>query len=181
MQELLAIDDALALVLGRVEPLPAEAVPVAAAAGRVLAAPALAVVDLPPFPSSAMDGFAVRAADVPGTLPVVSRIAAGRPAARALAPGETMAIATGGVVPEGADAVIPLEYVVEHGNTVDFPAAVEMGAHVRPRGGDLRTGEPVVEPGVRLGPAQLGALSAAGIAEVMCARRPRAAVLTTGS
>ena len=181
VQELLAIDEALALVLGRVEPLPAEAVPVAAAAGRVLAAPALAAVDLPPFPSSAMDGYAVRAADVPATLPVVARIAAGRPAPRALAPGETMAIATGGVVPEGADAVIPIEYVVEHDNDVEFPAAVDVGAHVRPRGGDLRAGDPAVEVGVRLGPAQLGALSAAGIAEVMCARRPRAAVLTTGT
>jgi len=181
VQELLAIDEALALVLERVEPLPAEAVRVAAAAGRVLAAPASAAVDLPPFASSAMDGYAVRAADVPATLPVVARIAAGRPAPRALAPGETMAIATGGVVPEGADAVIPIEYVVEHDNDVEFPAAVDVGANVRPRGGDVRAGEPVVDGGVRLGPAQLGALSAAGIAEVACARRPRAAVLTTGT
>ncbi len=181
MQELLAIDEALALVLKRVEPLPAEAVFVTAAAGRVLAAPALAVVDLPPFPSSAMDGYAVHAADVPATLPVVARIAAGRPAPCALASGETMAIATGGVVPEGADAVIPVEYVVEHDNYVEFPAAVDVGANVRPRGGDARAGEPVVDPGVWLGPAQLGALSAAGIAEVACARRPRAAVLTTGT
>jgi molybdopterin molybdotransferase len=181
VQELLAFDEALALILERVEPLPAEPVPVVDAAGRVLAAPALAVVDLPPFPSSAMDGYAVRAADVPGTLPVGARIAAGRPAPRALEPGEAMAIATGGVVPEGADAVIPIEYVVEHDNGVEISAAVEVGANVRPRGGDLRAGEPVVEPGVRLGPAQLGALSAAGIAEVACARRPRAAVLTTGT
>ena len=181
MQELLAIDEALALILERVEPLAAEPVPVRDAAGRVLAAPALAVVDLPPFPSSAMDGYAVRAADVPATLPVGARIAAGRPAPRALEPGETMAIATGGVVPEGADAVIPIEDVVEAGNSVEFPAAADVGANVRPRGGDLRADESVVEPGVRLGPAQLGALSAAGIAEVMCARRPRAAVLTTGT
>ena len=73
--------------------------------------PARAVVDLPPFASSAMDGFAVRAADTPGRLPVVARIAAGRPAARPLAPGEAMGIATGGVVPEGADAVVPIERV----------------------------------------------------------------------
>jgi molybdopterin molybdotransferase len=181
VQELLALDEALALVLERVEPLPAEAVPVGAAAGRVLAAPAPAAVDLPPFASSAMDGYAVRAADVPGTLPVVARIPAGRPAPRSLAAGETMEIATGGVVPEGADAVVPVEYVVEHDNGVEFPAAVDVGANVRPRGGDVRAGEPVVEPGVRLGPAQLGALAAAGIAEVACARRPCAAVLTTGT
>ncbi|MDX6483118.1 MAG: molybdopterin molybdotransferase [Gaiellaceae bacterium] len=181
MQQLLAIDEALALILARVEPLPAEPVPVRDAAGRVLATPALAVVDLPPFPSSAMDGYAVRVADVPATLPIGARIAAGRPAPRALVPGETMAIATGAVVPDGADAVIPIEYVVEHDNNVEFSSAVDVGANVRPRGGDLRAGEPVVDPGVRLGPAQLGALSAAGIAEVACARRPRAAVLTTGT
>ena len=74
------------------------------------------MVDLPPFASSAMDGFALRAADTPGTLPVAFRIAAGRPATRGLAPGEAMGIATGGVVPDGADAVIPIEYVVQHDN-----------------------------------------------------------------
>src|SRR6185437_8418294 len=103
--DLLSLDEALACVLERVRPLPAERVPVAAAAGRVLAEPARALVDLPPFPSSAMDGFALRAADTPGTLPVVERIAAGRPSTRALGPGEAMAISTGGVVSEGADSV----------------------------------------------------------------------------
>ena len=96
--------------------LASEAVSVQQAAGRVTAEPAQALVDLPPFPSSAMDGFAVRAADLPGTLPVVEHIAAGRPAERALEPGEAMAISTGGVVPDGADSVIPLEYVVQHDN-----------------------------------------------------------------
>jgi molybdopterin molybdotransferase len=181
MEALLTLDEALARVLERVVPLAAEDVPVAGAAGRVLAESALAQVDLPPFPSSAMDGFAVRAADLPGTFPVVARIAAGRPADRPLAPGEAMAIATGGVVPDGADAVVPIEYVVDHGNTVAFPAAAEVGANVRPRGGDIRAGDEIVGPGVRLGPAQLGALAAAGVATVVCARRPRAAVLTTGT
>ena len=181
MQELLAIGEALALVLGRVEPLPAEVVAVATAAGRVLAAPALAVVDLPPFPSSAMDGFAVRATDTPGTLPVVFRVAAGRPATQALRPGEAMGIATGGVVPEGADAVIPVEYVVDRDNEVEIGEAVEAGANMRPRGGDLRAGDEVVAAGTRLGPAQLGALAAAGVAEVECGAVPRAAVLSTGT
>ncbi|MDQ5822448.1 MAG: molybdopterin molybdotransferase MoeA, partial [Actinomycetota bacterium] len=181
MQELLSIDEALARVLARVETLPSEVVPVARAARRVVAVAASAAVDLPPFSSSAMDGYAVRAADVPGTLPVVARIPAGKPAPRSLAPGETMAIATGGVVPGGADAVVPIEYVVEHDNNVEFPGSVDVGANVRPRGGDVRAGEPVIEAGIRLGPAQLGALSAAGIAEVVCARRPRAAVLVTGT
>jgi molybdopterin molybdotransferase len=179
--DLLSIDEALERILARARPLEAEEVPLAAGAGRVLAAAASATVDLPPFPSSAMDGFALRAADVPGTLPVVERIAAGRPAGRPLAPGEAAAIATGGVVPDGADAVVPVEYVVEHDNSVEAADAVDVGANVRPRGGDVRAGEVVLPAGARLGPAQIGALAAAGVASVLCARRPRAAVLTTGT
>ena len=128
-----------------------------------------------------MDGFALRSPDTPGTLPVAFRIAAGAPAPRELRPGEAMAIATGGVVPEGADAVIPFEYVVEYDNFVEIGDSVAAGANVRPRGKDVRSGEAVVESGVRLGPAQLGALAAAGIAEVVCSIRPRAAVMATGT
>jgi molybdopterin molybdotransferase len=128
-----------------------------------------------------MDGYAVRAADTPGRLPVVARIAAGRPAESALGAGEAMAISTGGVVPEGADAVVPIEYVVEHDNAVEFAGPASAGAHVRARGGDLRAGDEVVPAGVRLGPAQLGALAAAGVSEVVCAAVPRAAVLATGT
>jgi len=179
--ELLTIEEAQRLVLGRVQPHPAERSELERAAGRVLVEPAPAAVDLPPFPSSAMDGYAVRAADTPATLPVVARIAAGRPAPRALEPGEAMAIATGGVVPDGADAVIPFEYVVEHDNEIGIATAVGAGANVRPRGGDLRAGDQVVRPGVRLGPAHLGALAAAGVAEVECGAVPRAAVLATGT
>jgi molybdopterin molybdotransferase len=179
--ELLTIDEAQRLILERVRPLPTERVPIEQAAGRVLAAPAVAVVDLPPFPSSAMDGFAVRAADTPGTLPVVFRVAAGRPAPRALEPGEAMGIATGGVVPEGADAVVPIEYVVEHDNDVEIADALEPGTNVRPRAGDLRAGDEVVPAGVSLGPNRLGALAAAGVAEVDCGSIPRAAVLATGT
>src|SRR5687768_5792061 len=101
MADLLTIEAALALVLERVEPLPSEPVAVVDAVDRVLAEEVRAAVDLPPFPSSAMDGFAVRAADIPGTLPVTFRIAAGRPAMRPLVAGEAMGISTGGVVPEG--------------------------------------------------------------------------------
>jgi molybdopterin molybdotransferase len=181
MAELLSISEAQRAILDRVRALPAETVALEAAAGRVLAEPALAVVDLPPFPSSAMDGYAVRAADTPGVLPVVARIAAGRPAPRPLEPGEAMGIATGGVVADGADAVIPVEYVVEHGNDVEIPEAVEAGRNVRPQGGDLRAGSSVVEPGSVLTPARVGALAAAGVADVRCARQPRAAVLPTGT
>lgn len=181
MAGLLSMDEALACVLERARPLPAEPVQLELAAGRVLAADALARVDLPPFPSSAMDGFAVRAADLPARLPVVFRVAAGHPAPRALAPGEAMGISTGGVVPDGADAVVPVEYVVENDDSVEISGAVAAQVNVRLRGGDVRAGEPVVRAGTLLGPVQLGALAAAGIAEVACARRPRAALLTTGS
>jgi molybdopterin molybdotransferase len=179
--ELLSYAEALSEVLSRVRVLPAEAVALDAAAGRFLSEPAVAQVDLPPFPSSAMDGFALRSAETPGRLPVVCEIAAGRPAPRALELGEAMAIATGGVVPEGADAVIPHEYVVQDDNEIEIGERVPAGANVRPRGGDVARGAVVAEPGTRLGPAQLGALAAAGVAEVRCARLPRVAVLTTGT
>jgi molybdopterin molybdotransferase len=178
---LLSLEDAQRRILERVVRLPSESVSLEDAAGRVLAEPAAARVDLPPFDSSAMDGFAVRAQDTPGRLSVVERIAAGRPASRALGAGEAMAIATGGAVPEGADAVIPIEYVVERDNAVEITEPVEAGTHVRPRGGDLRVGDTVVRAGVVLAAAQLGALAAAGVADIASARRPRAAVLSTGS
>lgn len=181
MDDLLTIDEARAQVLERVRALAPEPVPLAQAAGRVLAEDALARVDLPPFASSAMDGFAARAADLPGTLPIVARVAAGRPAARPLTAGETMEISTGGVVPEGADSVVPIEHVVVHDNSVEFPSAITVGQNVRGRGGDVGSGTLVVPAGTRLGPAQLGALAAVGIATVTVARRPRAAVLTTGT
>ena len=181
MAELLSIEDARRRVLERVRRLPAERIPLEAAAGRILAEPAAALVDLPPFPSSAMDGFALRSSDTPGRLPVVARIAAGRPADRPLRAGEAMAIATGGVVPEGADAVVPIERVVHEDNIVEVPDDVPAGAHVRPTGGDVRAGSTVAAAGTRLGPAQLGALAAAGVAEVLASRRPRAAVLSTGT
>ena len=178
---LLTLEQAQALVLARAHVLASEAVPVQQAAGRVTAEPAQALVDLPPFRSSAMDGFAVRAIDLPGTLPVVAQIAAGRPAARPLVPGEAMAISTGGVVPEGADSVIPIEYVVQHDNSVEIREAIRPGSNVRPRGGDVASGDVIVGAGVRLGPAQVGALAAAGVAVVACACRPRVAILATGS
>ena len=177
----LNVDDAQARVLARVRALETETVSVADAGGRVTADAVRAEVDLPPFASSAMDGFAVRAADLPGTLPVVARIPAGRPAGRPLAAGEAMAISTGGVVPDGADAVVPIEAVVQVDNSIEAVHAVAPGAHVRPRGGDVAAGEVVVEAGVRLGASQLGALAAAGVATLPCARRPRVAVLTTGT
>ena len=178
---LITMNAALEAVLERVRPLPAERVPLGRAAGRVLAEQARSSVDLPPFASSAMDGYALRAADAPGVLPVVARIAAGRPAEGPVGPGEAMAIATGGAVPDGADSVVPIEVVVETDNHVQVSGDVRKGANVRPRGGDVRVGEVVVDAGELLGPAHVGALAAAGVAVLECGRRPRAAVLSTGT
>src|SRR6478752_5859512 len=150
VDEILSLAEAQALE--REPPLPAEAVPRAEAAGRVLAELATAAVDLPPFRSSAMDGYALRAADTPGTLPVVFRVAAGSPAPRELEPGEAMGIATGGLVPAGADAVVQHELVVESDNSISIEKGVAHGANIRERGRDVQAGGPVVAPGTRLGP-----------------------------
>jgi molybdopterin molybdotransferase len=181
VRALLTVDEAQAAILSRCAPLGAEAVALESAAGRVTAQASVAAVDLPPFPSSAMDGFALRSGDAPGTLAVVGRIAAGSPVGRVLGGGEAMAISTGGVVPEGADAVVPIEVVVDNGDSVEVPDAIATGAHVRPRGGDVNAGDVLVPAGVLLGATQLGALAAAGVAEAVCSRRPRVAVLATGS
>ncbi len=131
-RKLVSIEEAQRLILARVERLPTETVPIAEAGGRILAEAGRAAVDLPPFDSSAMDGFALRAADSPGRLPVSFRIAAGSPAPRPLEPGEAMGIATGGVVPAGADAVIPFEYVVETDNTIELSEAGRRGGEHPP-------------------------------------------------
>ena len=181
MEPLLTLAEAQAQVLAHVRQLAGERVATRDAAGRVAVEEARATVDLPPFASSAMDGFAVRAADLPGTLTVVGESAAGRPARTALEAREAIAISTGGVVPAGADAVVPLEYVVEHGNAIDVGSRLDAGANVRPRGGDVAAGELVLPPGARVAAAQVGALAAAGVAELLVARRPRVAILATGS
>ena len=181
--QLIAVAEAQRLVLERAKRLDAERVPVERAAGRVLAEDASSLVDLPPFPSSAMDGFAVRAEDAGAgaRLPVVARIAAGSPAERELAAGEAMSISTGGSVPDGADSVIPLELVNDADDSIEIREPVPAGANVRERGSDVRTGDVVLEPAIRLGPAQVGALAAAGVHEVQCTKRPRVGILVTGS
>jgi molybdopterin molybdotransferase len=177
VSDLPGIDEALALVLGRVSPVGAEEVPVGEAADRVLAASAHALTDLPPFASSAMDGYAVRAADTPGHLAVVGHSAAGKPELRELGAGEAVEISTGAVVPVGADAVVPVE---QTSGDVDVEA-VRPGENVRPRGGDARAGDIVCAAGTVLGPPQVGALAAAGVAVLTCARRPHVVVVATGS
>lgn len=177
MADLPEIDTALDWVLERVTRLPLEDVAVEASAGCVLGEDARAATDLPPFDSSAMDGFAVRAADTPGELTVVGESAAGSPADRVLGAGEAITISTGAVVPQGADAVVPVERTT--GDVV--VERVEVGSSVRPRGGDIRAGDLVLAEGTEIRAAQLAALAAAGIATVRCARAPRVAVLSTGT
>jgi molybdopterin molybdotransferase len=178
---LLTLEEAHERVLEAARPLSSDLVPIAEAGGRVSAEDVRARVDLPPFESSAMDGFAVRAGDLPGRLRIAGESAAGRPFDGSLEAGRAAAISTGAVVPQGADAVVPIENVVLIDNEVEISHAVEPGVHVRPRGGDAAVGEPVVTAGVRLTPARLAAAAAAGVAELRCARRPRVALLATGS
>ena len=181
MGSLLNFEEAQARILAAARTLPAELVPVGAGAGRVLAEDVRSTIDLPPFPSSAMDGYAVRTVDLPGTLRVVGESAAGAPFAGALGPGDAVAISTGAVVPEGADAVVPVERVVKQDNIVEIDRRLDAGASIRPRGGDLRAGDVVAAAGTRLGPAAIAGIAAAGIASVPCSRRPRVAILATGS
>jgi molybdopterin molybdotransferase len=149
-------------------------------AGRVLAADVEAGVSLPPFATSAMDGYAVRIADMhSGGVPIAFRLGAGdRP--QPLPPAAASGIATGAPLPEGADAVVPIEDAREEDGTLyaDPPAP---GAHIRPQGGDVRAGQVVGRAGTLLTPALLAAISATGVAHVAVARRPRVAVLATGN
>ncbi|MGH3007917.1 MAG: molybdopterin molybdotransferase MoeA [Gaiellaceae bacterium] len=181
MASLLTFEEAQERVLASARQLAAESVPTAQAAGRVLAEDVRSAVDLPPFASSAMDGYAVRTADLPGTLHIVGESAAGRPFGGALGAGEAVAISTGAVVPAGADAVIPIEYVGKSDNNIEVGQELAPGASVRRRGGDASAGDVVVAAGTRLEPAVLAAAAAAGVASLACARRPRVTILATGS
>ena len=181
MPPLLSIDEALALVLEQARPLNAEVVRIERAARRVLAEDVHSPVDLPPFRSSAMDGFAVRFADTPARLPVVARIPAGHPSSRVLAAGEAMGVATGGSVPEGADAVVPIEHVDDDGESVFVRDGVGEQDNIRPIGSDIRAGDLLLPAGTLLGAAGIGALAAVGVAAVPCGRRPHVSILSTGS
>jgi molybdopterin molybdotransferase len=179
----LSVEEALARVLARVRPLPAEQVDVRTALGRVLAEVVVARREIPPWPNASMDGYAVRAADTHGApvrLRVVDRVAAGTLPARPVGPGEATRIFTGGPLPEGADAVVPQEEVRVEGDSVVIHRPVEPGTFVRPRGEDVRMGERVLDPGRRLGPAELGLLATLGHNPVRVYRRPRVAILSTG-
>jgi molybdopterin molybdotransferase len=181
--KLLSIEDALALVAAHVIALPAEDVGLEHCYGRFLTEDVHATIDLPPFASSAMDGYALRAAEASERLLIVGESAAGSPYLGALRAGEAVVISTGAVVPADADAVVPLEDVTTVGesNEIELHAAVEPGAFVRRRGSDIQRGERLLAAGTRLGPAQIGAAAAVGLTTLPCGRRPSVAVLTTGT
>jgi molybdopterin molybdotransferase len=187
VRKLLAPDEALELVLEQVRPLASEAVPLHEALGRTLASDVASADDVPGFDNSAMDGFAVRAGDTQGASPdapvrlaVVGESRAGRPASSGLSGGDAIRISTGAMLPDGADAVVRVENAREHDGAVDVQIEVPAGREVRTAAEDIRRGEQVLERGAVLGPAELGVLASVGIDEVICARRPRVAVLTTG-
>jgi molybdopterin molybdotransferase len=184
---LIEIDDARRAVLDAVAPLACERIALADALGRVLAEQVSSAGPLPPFDSSAMDGFALRCADVrdagerePVTLSVVGESRAGHPSQRAVGAGEAIAISTGAIVPAGADAVVPLERANASNGHVDVLAAVAPGNDVRRAGEDIRAGQPVIGPGTLLGPAELGVLASLGRAQLDCFELPRVSVLSTG-
>jgi len=178
-----SIDEALGLVLDGLAPLDAERVPLAGAVGRVAAAPALSAVDLPPFDRSAMDGYAVRAADTAAGVPLrlVGGVAAGEVAAAALEPGTATRISTGAALPAGADAILRSEDATEAGGAVVPAGPVPDGRHVRYRGEDLRAGDVLAQPGSVLSLPRVSALASAGAGEVAVHRRPRVHLLVTGS
>ncbi|WP_332702530.1 molybdopterin molybdotransferase MoeA [Devosia sp.] len=179
---LLPVDDAIAAILKRVPAPIAETVPLAEAAGRVLLEPVVATHDQPPFNSSAMDGYAIRAADIVDghRLPVVGTSQAGAGFAGTLGPGEAVRIFTGAPVPEGADTVIMQEEATVEGSFVSFTAPARRGHSVRPLGNDFATGQHLVDAGVRLAPMQLAVAAAANAATLNVAKRPRIALLATG-
>jgi molybdopterin molybdotransferase len=181
------VEEALERILSRIGVLGDEQVPLHRALHRVLAEPVVATLDLPPWPNSSMDGYALRGADTvgaseaaPARLGVAGRVAAGHVADRALEPGEAFRIFTGGPLPQGADSVVPQEDVTLEGATLLVPRAVKTGDYVRPRGEDVRGGDRVLEPGRPLGPAELGILAALGRSQVRVVRRPRVGILSTG-
>jgi molybdopterin molybdotransferase len=155
-------------------------VKLADAVGRVLARDLSAPSELPAFPASAVDGFAVRAADAGKTLREVGESAAGRPFAGRVEPGTAARILTGGVVPDGADTVVMVEDVSIESAGVTVPSGLQTGVNFHRPGADVKAGERVLNAGTQLGAAELGLAAALGLAEVDVHRRPRAALMSTG-
>lgn len=179
----LPLDQAVAAVVGACRTLGAERVPLEECAGRVLAAGVAAPGDLPRFDNSAMDGYAVRAADAAGApvwLDVAHESRAGAPSHGRVDAGTATRVSTGAAMPGGADAVVRVEDTVPDGRRVRIDVAVEPGHDVRPAGDDVRAGQVVLGAGTVLGAGEVGMLAAVGVAEVQVVRRPRVAIVATG-
>jgi molybdopterin molybdotransferase len=183
-----SVDAYLAEILAAVRPLAPRELSLEDADGGVLAEDITAQWPLPSFDNSAMDGYAVRAADTaaatadaPVTLPVTGEVAAGDTREHQLAPGSCLRIMTGAPLPAGADAVVPVELTDGGTTQVTISAAVTAGDSIRRAGGDAAPGDALLAAGIRLGPAPLGLLAAAGRASVLARPRPRVTVLSTGN
>ncbi len=175
--------DAQATVLSAIRRLPVTEVELGDALGLVLAEEVRAPHDVPPFANSAMDGYAVIAADVaaaPVTLQVVEDVAAGRVPTLAVTPGSAIKIMTGATIPEGADAVVPVEVTRQDGDRVEILEGVPKGASVRAAGGDVAAGSTVLRTGERMGPAHLAVLASIGVGRVKTYARPKVAIMSTG-
>ncbi len=183
---LLTVEEYLAEVLALVHPLPdADTVPLAHAAGRTLAEPLTSRCDVPAFANSAMDGFAVRAADLVagGSLQVVGEVAAGAGHPAPFGPGQCVRIMTGAPVPSDADTIVPVEQthpVPGESDRIIVTGVVPLGRHVRHAGEDVRAGDVVLDAGVRLGARTLAVAAAAGHGTLPCVRRPWVGVIATG-
>jgi molybdenum cofactor synthesis domain-containing protein len=182
---LISLGDAQAHVLERVTALPVTTTATAGGLGLVLAEDVTATEAVPPFANTAMDGYAVVAADTidaPVRLPVVAEVAAGHPAARPLVTGEAMRIFTGAPIPDGADAVVMVERTerLDDGAAVTISVPATSGDHIRAAGDDVQVGDVVLRAGEQLTPGHLGVLATIGVLEVAAHRRPRVGVLSTG-
>ncbi len=181
------LEEAQARVNRDLAMLPPTEVAIADALGTVLAETVVADEAIPPFANTAMDGFAVRAADTigatkesPVSLPVVGTIAAGTVAQRPLEAGEAMRIMTGAPVPPGSDAIIMVELTRPNGFDVDLLAEVPTGNHIRPAGDDIQKGTEILHPGTVIGPGHLGVLASLGRRHITVYRRPRVGIMSTG-
>jgi molybdopterin molybdotransferase len=184
---LIELDSARRIVLEHTAPLDQEDVALESSLGRTLAEDITSNETVPGFENSAMDGFAVRARDTedatvrtPAVMRTIDESRAGRPARCNLKPHEAIAISTGAMLPEGADAVVPIEDVVQVGAEIEVPSPVEPGRYVRAAGEDIQAGELVLGAGTGVGPFELGVLASVGRAKVPCVSRPNVRVLTTG-
>jgi len=175
----LSVADAARAVIDRVPRLPAERVPLDQAAGRILAADLVAPRALPGFDNSAMDGYAARSADLPGTLLVAGMVAAGELDVPGLSAGTALRILTGAPMPAGADTVVIQEDAARDGDRVRLPAS-PVGDNVRAIGEDLAVGEIALPAGTRLTGWDIGLAAALGLVELPVARAPRVALIATG-